>query len=384
MKIVITVESFDPNKGYLEYYLARELTLLDQKVYVFTFNKYKNISINVSDIGFQVFRMPYFTIVNGYHVPSLNEINQIIKFIKKEKPDIIHCQPLISPLSLVFIGLQRFFNYKIVGTIYSQNPHLNTATKKVLNNLVKLISSYYIKNRSEIIFVKSKELMNIQKELYNIPMSKFRIIPMGSDTSLFKYSVQARKNIRSMLGLISEDLVIIYSGKLTPRKRLDILIKALAPIIKGDDCVKLLIVGKGIPSYERYIKKICRDSGVHENVIFHPWVHRTMLPDFYSASDIAVWPGLSSISIIEAASIGLPLIIEASPIEIYGIEYGNGFTFEPGNVEELRKYLVILIYNDKLRRDMGTKSSLLVKEKLNWASITTSYLDTYSQVIKKQ
>ena len=74
----------------------------------------------------------------------------------------------------------------------------------------------------------------------------------------------------------------------------------------------------------------------------------------------------------------------ASPIEIYGIEYGNGFTFEPGNVEELRKYLKILIYDDKLRHEMGKKSSLLVKEKLNWASITTSYLDTYSQVIKKQ
>ena len=287
---------------------------------------------------------------------------------------------------LCFPGITRFrfFNYKIVGTIYSQNTYLNTATKKVLYNLVKLISSHYIKNKSDIIFVKSKELMKIQKELYNIPLSKFRIIPLGADTTLFKYSVQARKNIKSMLGLLSEDLVIIYSGKLTPRKRLDILVKALIPIIKEDNRVKLLIVGKGIPSYERYIKKICKDSDVHENVIFHPWVHRTMLPDFYSASDIAVWPGLSSISIIEAASIGLPLIIEASPIEIYGIEYGNGFTFEPGNVEELRKYLEILIYNDKLRRDMGAKSSLLVKEKLNWASITTRYLDTYSQVIKKQ
>ena len=384
MKIVIAVETFDPNKGYLEYYLARELTELGHKVYIFTFNKNRNISVKTLKEGFQVIRMPYFTVINGYHIPGFNKINKIIKFIKKEKPDIIHCQPLFSPLSLVFIGLQRFCNYKIVGTIYSQNTYLNTATKTILNNLVKLISSHYIKNRSEIIFVKSKELMKIQKELYNIPMSKFRIIPLGSDPTLFKYSVQARKNIRSILGLLSEDLVIVYSGKLTPRKRLDILLKALAPIIKGDNRVKLLIVGKGIPSYERYIKKICRDSGVHENVIFHPWVHRTMLPDFYSASDIAVWPGLSSTSIIEAASIGLPLIIEASPTEIYGIEYGNGFIFEPGNVEELRKYLVILIYNDKLRRDMGAKSSLLVKEKLNWASITTSYLDTYSQVIKKQ
>jgi hypothetical protein len=34
MKIVNTIDNFDPNKGYLEYYLARELTKLGNKVYV--------------------------------------------------------------------------------------------------------------------------------------------------------------------------------------------------------------------------------------------------------------------------------------------------------------------------------------------------------------
>jgi len=378
MRIIITIENFDPNKGYLEYYLARELTELGHKVYLFTFGWSKNILRTKLKEGYEVISLPQIAVVNGYHIPGFSGVTYIIKFIKAEKPDIIHCQPLFSPLSLVFISFERLFNYKIVGTMYSQNPFLNTTFKKFLFSLVKLLGSCYIKNKSEKIFVKSKDLMKIQKELFNIPMHKFLIIPLGADITLFKYSDDARHNIRRLLKLLLDDIVIVYSGKLTPRKRLELLVNALAPIIKQDNRVKLLIVGKGIPSYERYIRKISKESGVLENIIFHPWVHRTLLPDFYSASDIAVWPGLSSISIIEAASVGLPIIIEKSPVEIYGLEYGNGFAFEPGNVEELRKYLEILIYNDKMRFDMGNKSRLLVKEKLNWTTITSQYIDAYN------
>jgi len=114
------------------------------------------------------------------------------------------------------------------------------------------------------------------------------------------------------------------------------------------------------------------------NVIFYPWVHRTRLRDIYSASDIAVWPGGPSISIVEAASVSLPVIVKRSAITKYVIQYQNGFTFERENIDELREHLRILIYDEKLRKDMGCKSRLLVEQKLNWGSVTIQYLDAYS------
>ena len=101
------------------------------------------------------------------------------------------------------------------------------------------------------------------------------------------------------------------------------------------------------------------------------------LPDYYNASDIAVWPGLSSISIIEAASTGLPLIISNYPIETYSIEYRNGYSFEIGNEVQLRNLLAILIYNNNKRDEMGTKSRKLVEDKLNWSNIADLYVESY-------
>lgn len=103
-------------------------------------------------------------------------------------------------------------------------------------------------------------------------------------------------------------------------------------------------------SYVAYLQKLISDLKISNNVIFYSWVHRTRLARFYSASDIAVWPGLSSISIVDAASVGLPLVIANTPVEIFAVDNKNGFTFELGNVDELRAKLITLIDNKELAK----------------------------------
>ena len=384
MKIVITVEQLDPNKGYLEYYLAKELTKLGHKVYVFTFGWSKTALRIMLKEGFEVISLSHVAVANNYHMPTPSGVACVVKFVKAEKPDIVHCQPLFSPLSLLFVGLRRLVNYKIVGSIVTQRFSIDRPTKKAAYYLVKMITEQYVKSRSELIFAKSNELVKILSRLFDIRRHKFCVIPLGADPELFKFDAEARKKVRDLLGLYTNDVVIVYSGKITPPKELDVLIKALAPIIKQDRKVKLLIVGRGKSSYVEYLRRLISGFKISKNVIFNPWVHRTQLSAFYNASDIAVWPGSSSISIVEAASVGLPLIIQHSPIEIYATEYGNGFTFKRGEINYLRKYLETLVYDDKLRKEMGRRSRLLVEQKLNWEVITHQYLNAYRSAICSQ
>jgi len=383
MKIVIVVEEFDPNKGYLESYLARELTKLGHKAYIFTFGWSKGLLRTMLKEGFEVINIPHFAKINGYHVPNFNGVAHIFKFIAVEKPDIIHCQPLDSPLSLIIIAWKNLFQYKIVGSILTQ---LNLVfspwnlKKKILFSFSKIVVTNYVEKRSEIIFAKTTGLMKLITRSYDIPPSKFRIIPLGTDPELFKFDSNARALLRKKLDLSVSDVVIVYSGKINPSKRLDLLINALSPIITQNSKVKLLIIGNGKLSYIEYLKKLISDLKISNNVIFHLWVHRTRLSDFYSASDIAVWPGLSSISIVDAASVGLPLVIANTPVEIYAVDNKNGFVFELDNIDELQKYLRRLIDNEGLRREMGHRSRCLVEQRLNWRYIAMQYIDAYTQV----
>jgi len=382
MKIVIFVEQFNPDKGYLEYYLARELTKLGHKIYVFTFGKNGAISRIRMREGFEVINLPYLTSLNGDYIPTLSGIAYIIQFVGKEKPEIVHCQPLCSILSMVFISTRHFFGYEILGSLYTQTPSLDRISRRLLFYFVRLLVRFYIKNRSEKIFVKSNELMKIQEQLFGTPRHKFCIIPLGADEILFKFNSKARMILRKKLNLSETDIVIVYSGKINRSKDIDVLIKAVAPIITQNRKVKLLIIGSGEPPYIEYLRHLISSFKILNNVIFHSWVHRTSLPAFYSASDIAVWPGMSSISIIEAASTGLPLIIARSPVEIYGVRYGNGFVFKRGSINELHKYLETLIYNEKLRKEMGHKSRQLVERRLNWRSIALQYVDVYKHTLR--
>jgi glycosyltransferase involved in cell wall biosynthesis len=322
--------------------------------------------------------------IHGYHVPSLRGIADITKFIKEERPDIIHCQPLDSPLSLFFIAWKSFFRYKILGSMMTQ---LNLVfspwgmKKKLLFSLSKILVTAYVGKRSDIVFAKNGELAKLLSRSYALPHNKFSIIPLGSDSELFKFDPEARVQVRKKLGLSKTDVVLVYSGKVDSSKGLDVFINALAPIAIRNDKVKLLIIGKGDLSFIEYLKRLISTLKIEKTVIFHPWINQTLIPSFYSASDIGVWPGLSSISIVDAASTGLPLIIAKCPVETFAIENGNGFAFEIGNEQELRRCIEILIHDETLRKEMGRKSRLLVEQNLNWASIAQRYLNTYTSIL---
>lgn len=385
MRIVISCENFDPRTGYLEKHLAEELSKLGHEVFVLTFGGCRKVSRVILKDGFEVIYIPYvLKIAESFHLPSFDGIVYLIKFLKEKNPHIIHCQPVGSPLSTIFLLFKNVFGYKVVGSIATQLNVIFSPwnlTKKILFCLSKIVIASYAEKRTEVFFAKTRSLAKILSLSYGVSQDKFHIIPLGADPELFKFSHEARVSVRKKLGISEDDVVVVYSGKINYPKRLHILIEALAPIIRENPKVKLLIVGKGDARYIAFLRKLLIDMNIIENVIFHPWVDRKTLNSFYSASDIGVWPGLSSTSIIDAASNSLPLIIARYPVESYAVVNGNGFMFEIDNVKELRKYLEILIYNDKLRKEMGLRSRELVERKLNWKTITLLYLDAYTSVL---
>jgi glycosyltransferase involved in cell wall biosynthesis len=386
LRIIITVEEFDIRKRYLEYYLARELAALGHRLTILTFTNGK-YSIEVLKEGFEIIRLEYLAKVFGYHIPSLKSVRIILNVIGKQKPDVIHCQSLDSPLSFILLFFKKKFSYQIAGSIITQIVQIfipwNTK-KKLLFSFSKILISRFVNKHSIIVFAKTSQLAQIISRSYDIPLSNFRIIPLGSDPDFFRFNLQRRLIIRKNLGFSENNIVILYSGKIDCTKGLDVLVSALEPLITKNNNVKLLIIGKGNSDYIGYLQHLALQYRISNNIIFQPWVSTSELPSFYSASDIAVWPGLSSISIVDAAASGLPLIIASYPVEIFAIENRNGFSFNIGDVGELRNLLKTLINNENLRKEMGERSKVLVEKQLNWRNISLKYYQAYKSMLKNK
>jgi glycosyltransferase involved in cell wall biosynthesis len=379
MRITLTAETYHPERRYLEYYLARELAILGHEVNLISFTGNRTLEVKKDTSGFILHTLPYIGLMQGYHIPSLSAMKHIISNLKEQVPDVIHCQPLFSPLSMAVTIFGRQLGSRIVGSLISGPYSIDSAPSYVNFILSKLVTESYIKRVTKFFFAKSRGLKRVLMSLYNLDSKKIPIIPLGADHEVFVYDENSRCQIRKELYLKDNDLLILWSGRLTAAKQVDILLKAAAPIIKLNPQVKLLIKGEGDDSYLDYLNKLSRNLGISSNVIFQGLADHEELPAFFSASDFAVWPGGASISMVEAASCGLPLISMKSPIEEYVITPENGLLFEPGNVSELRGHLEQLINNMDLRKEMGRNSRMLVERRLNWKTIARQYVESYER-----
>jgi len=376
LKIVIVVEKFNPNKGYLEYYLARELTKLGQKVYILTFGWNRNILRKKFEEGFEMVSLPYIGIINGLHIPNLAGIIYIIKFLRREKPDIIHCQPIFSPTSLLIVRLKDLFHYRCVGSILTGEFDLRSMVKKFLFKL-SIATVRLVKNKIDYFFALNKNVALYLSRIFAIPLERIEIIPLGVDVELFKYNEAERISVRKRLGIGLDDVVICYTGRLIPTKQVEVIMESLRILVTNFPKIKFLVIGDGDKNYLQYLKEHALRLHIENRVIFHPAVHRKYLPSFYSACDIAVWPAAPSISIFEAASVGLP-IISGSRFFYEDLEkYNVGYIIRRGDVLKLTQILNQLITDGNLRKKISDDCRHLVRTKFNWRTIAMEYHNAY-------
>lgn len=390
MRIARLVQYFQPRFGYAEYYLMTELAKQGHEVCIITSDHYSQ-SVKSFDKSIDVTTECGKFIENGltvYRLPTVFENGQLIasrnlkRSLKDFEPDVLHSNDLFYPSTLLAICYKklgyRLFVDSITGTF---NPRGFTLLGF---DLYRLLFKHYLKDNVDGFFAISKGSKKWLKKNFGIPYDSIGLIPLGADDRLFFPSTIARESTRSALGLSDDEILIIYTGKLLPEKDIDVLIKSVAQLESKTFKLRLLLVGSGPLAYMRYLTRLVESRKIRKNVMFISTVARTELPKYYNAADIAVWPGSPSISIIEAMSTGLPIIIASYPKpreDAYDtshlIEYSNGLDFQRGHVSQLASSIESLAFNEDLRNEMRKKSRKLVEQKINWATIATQYLKIY-------
>ncbi|MEK6947246.1 MAG: glycosyltransferase family 4 protein, partial [Nanoarchaeota archaeon] len=191
-------------------------------------------------------------------------------------------------------------------------------------------------------------------------------------TGAFRFSNKARTSIRKKLNIKKGDVVLVFSGTIVRRKGIEILFSALSEIRNKN--AKLLIVGSGDSHYMSELKNMAGKLKIINRVIFAGFVNKNKVMDYFSASDIGVWPGNNSVSIIEAMACGLPIVMADMQLS-HLVDYGNGVKFPQYNVKKLREALEKLINDKKSRSEMSAKSLRAVTENYSYDLIAKKFLE---------
>ncbi|MFH1884608.1 MAG: glycosyltransferase family 4 protein [Planctomycetota bacterium] len=404
MRIVHVIDYFQPQIGYQEFYLAKFQQKMGHKVFIVTSDRYSpyphfkqtigaslgNRIVGVGpsrEAGLTVHRLRCL-VEYGSTVVLLSGLGQTLRVLR---PDIVHVHNIFNLTSFIIANNNNALDYPLIF-----DTHASTFNTRLTGTPLKNLKHFIYKRwmlptiraqADSIVPIGESEQWLVCQE-FELDPKDVPIIPLGADHGLFRFDARKQNQIRQELELADGDVVIVHAGKIAPEKDLHVLLDAAVPLLQVHPEARLLIVGGGKPEYLEFLQKIARESGISSQIIFHKFAKTDRLVGLFNASDVGVWPGNPSNTVLEAMSVGLPIILPGEVSDHQSTDFllanNNGLSFHRGDVVELRRNLELLLDNAELRNQMGSRSRELIDCELNWELITERFLEVYSEAIEKR
>lgn len=314
-------------------------------------------------------------------VNPITEIYSLTRIIKDKNIQLIHFyQPeFLTTLPLVII--KHLTKIPVILTINGIPGYGWKYGKKWVDLIgkiyTKLIISTLIK-RSDYIFLYSSQLKMILRQMGFLNI-QCEFIPESIDTSKFIHREAQKDFLRNKYGLPQKSVVIMFSGRLAPVKRIDVLIRALSKISNVLPEAFLLIVGDG-PSRDD-LAKLAQEYCLN-NFRITGFMSPDEVSDLYSCSDmfalLSYGEGISS-SLLEACASGLPCIVSDVGANADVVKDGyNGVVLKNVSVEEVAASILALYPR---MTDMGDNSRKRIITEFSWPTIVDKYENLYAETI---
>jgi glycosyltransferase involved in cell wall biosynthesis len=191
--------------------------------------------------------------------------------------------------------------------------------------------------------------------------------------------------LRYRYGLDAGDPVVVTVNYLHPRKRIDLLVKAIGIIRRDIPQAKLLIVGSG-PERSR-LESLARELGLGDSVVFAGFVPDEDLGSHYALASVYSNPAkLESfgLSVIEALASGLPVVsvAEGGPVDTVG-NGERGFLAE-ADAKDIAAKLKVLLKSPALAREMGEAGRAYVATHHQWSDGAATLISETQRLIESR
>ncbi len=328
----------------------------------------------IGSTGWRILRSPYLrqAAPPGYLLRIWWRAANIQSFLEKNDSQLIHVHHARFRLFACREILQ--LDRPLVTTVQSVNL-LQDDSPPWLKNLV--ITNY---QRADW-FIAVSGFVRDEMVAHGADPAKITVIPNGVDTDLFVPG--SKEAARDRLQLPGDSLLVLFTGSLTVRKGVDILVRAFKPLAARYPNARLVLVGEG--PERGSLLRLAQELGVADRVIFAGAKPYPTLPAWYQASDIYVLPSWAeglSLALLEAMASGLP-VISTSPArgDHDAVRPGEtGLLFERGNPNQLAQLLLSLAADRERQQELGQAARKRVEAEFTWESIAQRTRSVYDNL----
>jgi glycosyltransferase involved in cell wall biosynthesis len=213
-------------------------------------------------------------------------------------------------------------------------------------------------------FVGSANKRYYQK--FGLSRKQLHFAPHAIDNKRFQIdrSDEARR-FRAQLNVGQQDILILFAGKLEPKKDPELLLNAFAELSKKN--THLLFVGDGI--LKSNLQQRCNDLNIGHLVHFSDFQNQQQMPVIYQASDLFCLPSKGpgetwGLAVNEAMACGKAILVsnKVGCAEDLVKDGYNGAIFKSRSRLDLIEKLKVLVEDTDKLKMLGKNSFILITE----------------------
>jgi len=369
-------------------------------------------------------------IPNPYRIPLFNELNKQLKLHginfkvvfgalgysrRKWKIDMTECAfdyEVLSSRKIRFAAPdQVIFTYGgLLSVLKKENPYLIITIGYTLATIKLWLRSIFIKTRyiiwSGAIFIKNREnyfLRRIQRRILVKRASGFiaygkkakeyliflgahpKAISIGINTIDTEYFREETQRIRNSIKKNGKK-TLLYVGHFEKRKRIDLLLKAIAILKQRRGDFVLRLIGEG--SELKQLKAMASRMDLNDYVSFEGFKQKKEIPEYFAEADCFLFPSeydIWGLVLVEAMSAGLPCIssIKAGATHDLIKDGVTGFVMDFSDIEKVAEKINWLLDNPELAREISQNASRFINENMNIKESAKGFVEAIIGILNK-
>jgi len=295
---------------------------------------------------------------------------------RRRRLDLVHGLANLAPV--VHPGIATVAS--ILDVIWIHHPEATDARfRAVMGTLAPLVG----RSSTRIIAISEAAREDISATL-RLDFEKFDVAPLGIlPPPPLRAGRAERDAVRERLGLDARPIVLCVAAK-RAHKNLHGLIRALALLAERSPAdLALQLVLPGSPNdYERELRELARELGVHESVRFPGWVSDEDLEVLYGEAACFVLPTFLEgfgLPVLEAMARGVPVACSEIPAltEVAG---AAAEFFDPHDPQSIARAIERVTHDPALARELAARGRERCRS-FTWERTAQATLASYRRAL---
>ncbi len=290
-------------------------------------------------------------------------------FLKPSKNSIIHAHR--PDFMLPFILFRR--RYPKVCTLHGI-PDIGIKTRKniLIWGIYTSIEKWSLNRIDKLIAVNQSTKDYYSKKGGDLG-DRIVVIPVGVDTSIFK--PLDRKKMRRKYSFSQDEVIILYIGRFSIEKDLDLLLQAFKSLKSEMPRARLVLVGEG--PEEKRLKNIIKTQDIKGVTFLKPVAHKR-IPEIMNCADALVlcskFEGMPTV-VIEALTCGVPVVsTDVGGVNKVVIDGKTGQLVKEAKSEPVKNAILKVIRDG---RDSYSDNCIVAAKRYSWDNISNELMEIY-------